>query len=158
MLRKAGIVAVQQFLILYFLWPLCRDITGGARGGLLTAAVIFALVHLPLPALAMLTLVAALLWIPLYCRNGVVGPLIASHFLLGLMLNETWPVQLTGSMTVGMEAVARLHENAVIHRKDVRRQLRVLSSDSYFAAQGGDRARFIEAAFTQVLQRPPGPN
>lgn len=71
------------------------------RAGILLAAVLFAVVHLPNPVLTALTFGGALLWCAIYDRHPTIVPLAISHALATLALRYAFDAELLGRLRVG---------------------------------------------------------
>jgi membrane protease YdiL (CAAX protease family) len=71
------------------------------RMGVPVAAVLFALVHLPNPFLAVMTLVGGLGWCALYDRNPNIIPLAISHAIGTLAILYAFDVAVTGGLRIG---------------------------------------------------------
>jgi membrane protease YdiL (CAAX protease family) len=71
------------------------------RWGVLVAAVLFAVVHLPNPFLTAMTFVGALGWCALYARHPNIIPLALSHALATLAILYAFDVGLTGGLRIG---------------------------------------------------------
>jgi membrane protease YdiL (CAAX protease family) len=71
------------------------------RFGVLLAALLFALVHLPNPFLAGATLLAALAWCAIYDRHPNLLPLALAHALATLAILSAFGEGLTGRLRIG---------------------------------------------------------
>lgn len=69
--------------------------------GIVIAAVLFGLVHIPNPLLATVTAAAALLWCWLYDRYPNIVPLALSHALGTLALRYAFDEAITGRLRIG---------------------------------------------------------
>ena len=83
---KGGAVLLQQLLLQLVIAPLLFEISGRRLVSLALAGVVFGGVHLPNPALSLLTVVAAPVWCGLYARGGRLLPLVISHLLLAILV------------------------------------------------------------------------
>jgi membrane protease YdiL (CAAX protease family) len=72
-----------------------------ARWGIVVAALLFGVVHLPNPFLAPATAVAALVWCRLYDRYPNVLPLALSHGLATLAIRYAFDDAITGRLRIG---------------------------------------------------------
>ena len=164
LLGKFAAALGQQLALQWFLWPVCREITRSRTGGLILAAALFGLVHLPSPTLVAITLIAGLAWVGLYRRSGRLAPLVASHMVLATLAHGGLPERLTYDMRVGMTAVADMDRFAnladpkarQINRrlKEHRDELKYYTSAAYDQAQGGTDPGFIRGLFRDILDRP----
>ena len=73
----------------------------GRRAGVLVAAALFAIAHLPNPFLSAVTFAGALVWCALYDRNPNVLPLAFSHALTTLAVLSAFDRATTGGLRVG---------------------------------------------------------
>jgi membrane protease YdiL (CAAX protease family) len=156
---------LQQFALQAFLWPLCLAATRSAAKGTACAAGLFALIHLPSPALAAITFLGGAAWIALYRRSGRIAPLVVSHVLLAGFAHAALPERLNYDMQVGISAYnemgrfAALRDPAVRREKAILREnresLRSLSSAAYYESSGGTDAAFLGRLSGDVLGRPP---
>ena len=164
LLGKFGAALAQQLALQWFLGPVCREITRSRTLGMVLAASLFGLVHLPSVTLVAITLIAGLVWISLYQRSGRLAPLVAVHMILATLAHGALPERLTYDMRVGMTAVADLErfaalgdpKNRQINRrlKDNRADLRHFASAAYYEAQGGTDPDFVRGLFRDILERP----
>jgi membrane protease YdiL (CAAX protease family) len=72
-----------------------------ARWGIVIAALLFGVVHLPNPFLAPATAVAALVWCRLYERYPNIFPLALSHGLATLAIRYAFDDAVTGRLRIG---------------------------------------------------------
>jgi hypothetical protein len=93
-------VALQQALLLGFLWPRLRDLT--PRHAQSLTAALFALAHAPNFALMLLSFLAAWWWLTLYQRHRAWLPILASHYVLGLLAISCLPPDILYSAEVGL--------------------------------------------------------
>jgi hypothetical protein len=93
-------VALQQALLLGFLWPRLRDLA--PRHARSLTAALFALAHAPNFALMLLSLLAACWWLGLYQRHRAWLPILASHYVLGLLAISGLPPDILYSAEVGL--------------------------------------------------------
>jgi membrane protease YdiL (CAAX protease family) len=76
--------------------------TVGRPGGVLLAALMFAILHLPNPFLTAMTGLGALAWCWIYDRHPNLLPLALSHALLTLAILYAFDDAMTGRLRVGM--------------------------------------------------------
>lgn len=165
LLGKFGAALGQQLALQLFLWPACAELTRGRAAGILMAAAIFGLIHLPSPTLVAITTLAGVAWISLYRRGGRLAPLVASHMVLATLAHGGLPERLTYDMRVGLTATADMRRFEelndprirLINRrlKDNRASLRRFTSEEYYSAQGGDLPGFVRGLFRDILGRTP---
>jgi hypothetical protein len=93
-------VALQQALLLGFLWPRAGTLTTKHAQPL--TAVLFAIAHAPNFALMCLSLLAAWGWLGLYQRHRAWLPVLASHYVLGVLAITALPPDILYSAEVGL--------------------------------------------------------
>jgi hypothetical protein len=93
-------VALQQALLLGFLWP--RVSTLATKHAQLLTAALFAIAHAPNFALMCLSMLAAWGWLGLYQRHRAWLPILASHYVLGLLAITALPPDILYSAEVGL--------------------------------------------------------
>ncbi len=93
-------VALQQAVLLGFLWPRLRDLA--PNHALWMTAALFALAHAPNFALMLLSMLGACWWLTLYRRHRAWLPILASHYLLGLLAISCLPPDILYSAEVGL--------------------------------------------------------
>jgi hypothetical protein len=93
-------VALQQAVLLGFLWPRLRDLA--PKHALWMTAALFALAHAPNFALMLLSMLGAWWWLTLYRRHRAWLPILASHYLLGLLAISGLPPAILYSAEVGL--------------------------------------------------------
>lgn len=93
-------VLLQQLLLLGFLWPRAQALM--PQHARLLAAALFALAHAPNFALMLLTLLAAWWWLALFERHRAWLPILASHYLLGLLAITCLPPDFLYSAELGL--------------------------------------------------------
>ncbi len=164
LLGKFAAALAQQLALQWFLWPVCREITRSRSLGMILAASIFGLIHLPSITLVAITLIGGLVWIGLYQRSGRLAPLIASHMVLATLAHGGLPERLTYDMRVGSTAVADQGRFTALEDpkarqinrrlKEHRDELRHFTALAYYQAQGGTDSDFIRGLFRDILGRP----
>ncbi len=162
-LGKFGAALGQQLALQLFLAPVCIEVTRGRASGVVLAASIFGLIHLPSPTLVAITTVGGAAWVVLYRRTGRLAPLVASHMVLATLAHGALPERLTFDMRVGQAATADGDRFATLSDPKVRRANRrlkenrasliYLTSQAYFDAHGGDMPGFIRGLFRDVFGR-----
>lgn len=95
-----GWAAGQQFALQTVLLREAQALSS-RRAGIVLAAVVFGLLHLPNPFLAPVTLLAALAWCWIYDRHPNWLPLALSHALLTLAILHGLDPGLTGRLRIG---------------------------------------------------------
>lgn len=93
-------VLLQQLVLLGFLWPRAQTLL--PRHARLFAAALFALAHAPNFALMLLSLLAAWWWLTLFERHRAWLPILASHYLLGLLAITCLPPDFLYSAELGL--------------------------------------------------------
>ncbi|MCI0356487.1 MAG: CPBP family glutamic-type intramembrane protease [Acidobacteria bacterium] len=154
LLLKFVVIAGQQLALQWFLVPRLVHLIrheGAAKG---LAAAVFAALHLPNLTLVILCAGAGRLWILLYERTGRILPVMASHFVLAVLLHGLWPERLHLDLRVGSQAAFRLQEQR--RENEQRRRLQELASPEYYARQGGTDEQFLRGLYRDVLAREPG--
>jgi membrane protease YdiL (CAAX protease family) len=90
----------QQLALQTVFFEEARTLYGNGRG-ILFAALLFALLHLPNPFLTVVTFAAALVWSWIYSRHPNVVPLALSHATGSLIVIGALDRGITGGMRVG---------------------------------------------------------
>lgn len=93
-------VALQQLVLLGFLWPRAQMLL--PRQARALAAALFALAHAPNFALMLLSLLAAWWWLGLFQRHRAWLPILVSHYLLGLLAITCLPPDFLYSAELGL--------------------------------------------------------
>ncbi len=160
---KLAAALVQQLALQWFLWPSCFELTRSRAVGMLLAATIFGLIHLPSPTLVAITTLAGVAWIALFRRSGRLAPLVVSHAILATLAHGSLPERLTYDMRIGLTATADLkrfealndpHARLVNRRlKQNRADLRRYASLAYFQGQGGTLPDFVRSLYRDILGR-----
>jgi membrane protease YdiL (CAAX protease family) len=81
--------------------------TVGRPGGVLLAALMFAILHLPNPFLTAMTGLGAIAWCWIYDRHPNLLPLALSHALLTLAILYAFDDAMTGRLRIGAAYLAR---------------------------------------------------
>jgi membrane protease YdiL (CAAX protease family) len=92
---------VQQYALQGFFNRRAQLVLGRGAASVLVVAALFALLHLPNPALAAATFAGGLLWAAVYQREPNLPALALSHGLMTWVLISTLPPQLLGGLRVG---------------------------------------------------------
>ena len=92
---------VQQFLLQSFIFTRLEAVLE-RRTAVLASALLFAVAHLPNPALVPLTLLAGLVLTELFWRYRNIYVLGVAHAIMGLCIAAAFPDQLTHAMHVGI--------------------------------------------------------
>lgn len=93
----------QQYVLNGFINRRAQIALGGGRWSILIVGLSFALVHLPNPLLAVLTLIGGLIWASAYQRVQNLFALALSHSAVSIMLALTAPSNLLNSLRVGFK-------------------------------------------------------
>ena len=96
---------MQEFILQSFFYLRLKSMLGHRRGALL-AALLFSAVHLPSPALTVLSLIGGLLFCELFHRYRNLIPIGLVHALLGLTIAASLPDSLVHHMRVGIGYLA----------------------------------------------------
>lgn len=96
---------MQEFILQSFFYLRLKSILGHRRGALL-AALLFSAVHLPSPALTVLSFIGGLLFCELFHRYRNLIPIGLVHALLGLTIAASLPDSLMHHMRVGIGYLA----------------------------------------------------
>ncbi len=160
---KFGAALIQQMALQLFLWPVCRELSRSNAVGMVLAASLFGIIHLPSPTLVAITTLAGVVWIALYRRTARLAPLVVSHMILATLAHGGLPERLTFDMRVGLTATADmkrfedLHDprNRLINRrlKRSKADLKYFATQGYYEAQGGTLPGFIRGLHRDVLDR-----
>lgn len=92
---------VQQYALQGFVNRRAQTLCGKGPRSVLLVAGLFALIHLPNPALAVVTFAGGALWAAAYQREPNLWALTLSHSLLTLVLISTVPPSLLNGLRVG---------------------------------------------------------
>ncbi len=92
---------VQEFILQSFFYVRLTSVLGHRRGTIL-AALLFAIAHVPSPALTLLSFVGGLLFCELFHRYRNLVPIGLVHALLGLTIAASLPDSLLHHMRVGV--------------------------------------------------------
>lgn len=160
---KVASAVGQQLALQMFLWPLCREWLGRQWLAVLAAGGLFALVHLPSPALVAITGLAGLVWVTLYTRSGDLRPLVASHVVLATLAHAALPDRLNYDLQVGSAALRERprflkmwdleYRQAERNVRATRDLLPVFASEGYYASCGGTDRGFLAGLHRDVLGR-----
>jgi membrane protease YdiL (CAAX protease family) len=92
---------VQEFILQSFFYVRLKSVLGHRRAALV-AALLFAVVHIPSPALTILSFLGGLLFCELFNRYKNLVPIGLVHALLGLTIAASLPDSLLHHMRVGI--------------------------------------------------------
>ncbi len=161
---KFGAALIQQLALQLFLWPSCFELTRSKPVGMVLAASLFGIIHLPSPTLVAITTLAGVAWIALYRRTARLAPLVVSHMILAILAHGGLPERLTFDMRVGLTATADMKRfedlndprNRLINRrlKRSKADLKYFATRGYYDAQGGDFPGFVRGLYRDILDRP----
>jgi membrane protease YdiL (CAAX protease family) len=154
---KLALAAVQQAALQLFVLPVCIEAAGGVIAGAAMAAVLFGALHLPNPPMTALTLAAGAVWFAVFLRGGRLGPLIASHLVLGTLARLALPQHVHLCMRVGADAAPLSADYRLIRDGGDWELYRRLSSREFFEACGRDDDAFVLALYRELLGRGPKP-
>jgi membrane protease YdiL (CAAX protease family) len=93
----------QQYSLQSFINRRAQIACGKGLRSIVLVAVVFSLVHLPNPLLAIVTLVGGLMWAWVYQRQPNIVALALSHAIASLVLALSLPVDLVNSLRVGFK-------------------------------------------------------
>jgi hypothetical protein len=153
--KRLAWATAQQLALQLFIWPLCREVLRSDGAGLVVAAGVFGLAHLPSPALTVATFVGAMVWIALFRRGGRLAPLIVAHALLWYVGHTVVPDRLSYTMLVGSRAAVELPRFRALASVENRAILRIVTTPEYFAAQGSSNRGLVTALYRDLLGRAP---
>jgi membrane protease YdiL (CAAX protease family) len=97
-----AIWAMQQEFILQSYFYLRLESLLGSRRGVLGAALLFSVAHLPSPVLTLLSFIGGLLFCEMFRRYRNIFPLGLVHAVLGLTIAASLPDSLLHHMRVGL--------------------------------------------------------
>lgn len=146
----------QQFAVQFFLLPVCSELVGG-RWGIGLAAVVFATVHLPHPALVAASLIAGAVWMWLYSRGRRLAPLVVSHVAIATLACGLLPNAVIIDLTVGAAALEDLQKCRFLARAEIRQIERVVTSREYYASCDDDSTAFVTELYHDLMHRAPEP-
>jgi hypothetical protein len=116
--------ALQQILLLGFLWPVTLEVTRRESLAWVVVAVIFGAAHLPNPALTVGTLLFGAAWVWLYRRGAAVAGLLVSHIVLSGAAFALLPERILEDLHVGAKAVQRSYRYEMYQDDSMRQILR----------------------------------
>jgi membrane protease YdiL (CAAX protease family) len=94
---------MQQYVLQGFVNRRAQELCGRGWRSLLLVALVFALLHLPNPLLAVATFAGGLIWAHVYQRAPNLIALALSHGLMSMLLACSLPASLTNSLRVGIK-------------------------------------------------------
>ena len=94
---------VQQYALQGFINRRAQVALGKTRWSVVMVAVVFAMLHLPNPALSGLTLIGGLIWAATYQREANLFALAASHTVASLSLAMAIPLNVINGLRVGFK-------------------------------------------------------
>jgi len=93
---------LQQFMLNSFFFLAFERLFGNSRKAWLMTVLLFAIAHIPNPALTLATLVGAMFFVEMFRRYRNIYPLAVAHALLGLTISITVPTPWMRHMRVGI--------------------------------------------------------
>jgi len=154
-LSRLSWATFQQIVLLTFVWPILVEILQSERLATIVAAVLFGILYLPSPGLAVLSAGCAWLWIMLFRRVPRLLPLIVSHAILATVASVALPPRVSYDMNVGIEGARMASRYRFLASEQAREILRVVTAESYYQAQGGTDRDWITALYRDILGRTP---
>lgn len=151
--EKIFIVVVQQLALCLFLFPAFFRISGSRKIALVSAAVVFGLLHLPSLFLTAIVTGSAALWLFLFGRSRRLPPLIVSHIVLAVLAAALFPERLTYNLAVGSNALPVAQNYARLAKGDLAAKYEEWKSDAYYRKNGNSGRDFIVALYRDVLRR-----
>jgi len=91
----------QQYALQGFVFTRLREVTSGGQAAIISAAGLFALLHLPNPPLTAATLIMGYVWCSLFRRCPNLFTLALSHTILAIVLSHSLPRAWMHGMKVG---------------------------------------------------------
>jgi hypothetical protein len=138
--------ALQQLLLLGFLWPVTLEVTRREPVAWVVVSVIFGAAHLPNPALAIGTLFFGAGWIWLYRRGAAVAGLLVSHVILSGAAFALLPERVLEDLHVGAKAVQRSYRYDMYRMESTQEILRRACSPD------GDLSRINKASAAELIE------
>jgi membrane protease YdiL (CAAX protease family) len=93
----------QQYALQGYINRRAQTALGKGRGSILLVASVFALLHLPNPLLAVLTVFGGLIWAAIYQREANLFALAASHTVTSISLAMALPLNVINGLRVGFK-------------------------------------------------------
>ena len=93
----------QQFALQAFMNRRAQVVWGKGTTSVLVVAAVFGLLHLPNPALTVLTFIGGLIWAAVYQRQANLFALAASHSLASIALALALPLNVINGLRVGFK-------------------------------------------------------
>jgi hypothetical protein len=156
--QKAVEAGGQQLVLQGFIAPLSLVLVGRRRASAVLASAIFGVLHLPSLTLAAVTGASALVWIRLFRRRGLFGPLIVSHMLLATLAYGVLPYRLSLRLRVGVCARDDLAHFAALEAPRAQAFLRDLAAPGVVGRLwGGDAGSCVQELFRLLFGRPATP-
>lgn len=138
--------AMQQVLLLGFLWPVTLEVTRREPVAWIVVSVIFGAAHLPNPALAIGTFLFGAGWVWLYRRGASVVGLLVSHVLLSGAAFALIPERILEDLHVGSKAVERSYRYEMYRMESTQEILRQACSAD------GDLSLLNEAPAAELIE------
>lgn len=93
----------QQYALQGYINRRAQTALGKGGGSILLVASVFAILHLPNPVLAVVTLVGGLIWAAIYQREANLFALAASHTVASISLAMALPLNVINGLRVGFK-------------------------------------------------------
>jgi hypothetical protein len=106
--------AIQQLGLQRFFLPRLLRLLPDGRSAAITAAVLFAGVHLPSPLLMLAALIWGLISCIFFLRYSNLYPLIMAHAILGIAIAVSVPAPVDHNMLVGLSYLTYEHQPAAL--------------------------------------------
>lgn len=94
---------MQQYALQAFINRRAQMVFGKGTASVVVVAILFALLHLPNPALTVLTLIGGLIWATVYQRQANLFALAASHTVASITLALALPLNVINGLRVGFK-------------------------------------------------------